>query len=189
MSIEPDVFHPLDLSPIPANVVRLPTSLPDFSELHLDPRDLLNALPAAVYTTDADGRITFYNEAAVRFAGRRPSLGEMWCVTWRLLNLDGSPLPHDQCPMAVCLKERREVRGAEAIAERPDGTRVTFTPYPTPLFDAAGNLLGAINMLVDISDRKAAEAHRTALTNEVNHRANNLLAVVQSIVRLTKGDT
>jgi PAS domain S-box-containing protein len=150
-------------------------------------RDLLNALPAAIYTTDAEGRITFYNEAAVHFAGRQPALGEQWCVTWRLFNLDGSPLPHDECPMAIAIRERRPVRGAEAVAERPDGSRITFTPYPTPLLDAAGRMVGAVNMLVDITERKAAEERQRLLANEVNHRANNLLAVVQSVIRLTKG--
>ena len=61
--------------------------------------------------------------------------------------------------MAVALKEDRPVRGVEAIAERPDGTRVPFMPYPTPLHDAEGRLIGAINMLVDISERKKAEEY------------------------------
>jgi PAS domain S-box-containing protein len=167
-------------------IVELSAAQDQFFGRELWYRDLLNALPAAVYTTDAEGRITFYNEAAVEFAGRRPEVGEMWCVTWKLFNLDGTPLPHDQCPMAVALKEGRPIRGAEAVAERPDGSRVIFTPYPTPLRDAAGNVVGAVNMLVDITERKTAEARQELLTNEVNHRANNLLSVVQSIVRLTR---
>ena len=61
--------------------------------------------------------------------------------------------------MAVALKENRSVRGVEAIAERPDGTRVPFIPYPTPLHDSEGRLIGAINMLVDISERKKAEEY------------------------------
>src|SRR5579883_1698607 len=122
-------------------------------------RDLLEALPAAVYTTDAAGRITFYNDAAVKLAGRRPALGsDEWCVTWRLFWPDGRPMAHDECPMAVALKENRPIRGQEAIAEGPDGTRVPFIPYPTPLRDASGALVGAVNMLVDITDRKKAEA-------------------------------
>jgi PAS domain S-box-containing protein len=59
--------------------------------------------------------------------------------------------------MAIALKEGREVRGVEAIAERPDGTRIWFTPYPTPLRDAEGKVVGGINMLLDITDRKHAE--------------------------------
>ncbi|HEX4195275.1 MAG TPA: PAS domain S-box protein, partial [Stellaceae bacterium] len=121
-------------------------------------RDLLEALPTAIYVTDADGRVIFFNEACIAFSGRTPVLGsDYWCVTWRLLNLDGTPLPHDRCPMAVALREDRAVRGVEAIAERPDGTRVPFIPYPTPLHDAEGRLIGAVNMLVDITERKKAE--------------------------------
>jgi PAS domain S-box-containing protein len=119
--------------------------------------DLLGALPMAIYTTDAAGRITYFNQAAVDFAGRRPELGEEWCVTWRLFWPDGTPLPHDQCPMAIALKENRAIRGVEAVAERPDGTRVPFIPYPTPLHDALGTLIGAVNVLVDITEHKRAE--------------------------------
>lgn len=119
--------------------------------------DLLEHLPVAVYTTDADGRITFYNQAAADFWGHRPEIGtSQWCGSWRLFWPDGRPLPHDQCPMAVTLKEGRPVRGVHAVAERPDGTRVPFMPYPTPLRDASGRLIGAINLLVDLSDRKDA---------------------------------
>jgi PAS domain S-box-containing protein len=148
-------------------------------------QQLLQALPAAVYTTDAQGRITFFNEAAVEFAGRRPELGEPWCVTWKLYNPDGSRLPHDECPMAVALREDRPVRGAEAIAERPDGTRRWFAPYPTPLRDSAGRLTGAINMLVDITDRKNAERQQKLLIDELNHRVKNTLATVQSLIMQT----
>ena len=153
------------------------------SERHM--RDLLEALPAAVYTTDAAGAITFYNRAAVELAGRTPQLGDLWCVSWRLFNPDGSPLPHDQCPMAIALREDRAVRGAEAIAERPDGTRVPFVPYPTPLHDADGKLVGAINMLVDITDRKQAESRQKILIDELNHRVKNTLATVQSLASQT----
>lgn len=121
-------------------------------------RDLLDALPAAIYTTDAAGRITYFNPAAVELAGRRPELGkDEWCVSWRLFRPDGTPMPHDCCPMAVALRENRAVRGEEAILERPDGTRVRFVPYPTPLRDASGALVGAVNMLVDLRDRQEAE--------------------------------
>jgi len=148
-------------------------------------RDILEALPAAVYTTDADGRITFFNRACVEMAGRTPQLGDQWCVTWRLRTADGTPLPHDQCPMALAIKELRAVRGVEAIAERPDGTLVPFLPYPTPLLDGSGKLIGAINMLVDITERKQAENRQKTLIDELNHRVKNTLAIVQSLALQT----
>jgi PAS domain S-box-containing protein len=126
---------------------------------------LLEALPVAVYTTDADGRITFYNRAAAALWGHHPELGSsQWCGSWRLYWPDGQPLPHDECPMAITLKEGREVRGVEAIAERPDGTRVRFRPYPTPLRDSSGRLVGAVNLLMDITEQHDAhlESERLA---------------------------
>jgi PAS domain S-box-containing protein len=119
--------------------------------------ELLEHLPAAVYTTDAKGHITFYNRAAAELWGQRPDLGALWCGSWRLYHADGRPMAHDECPMAICLKEARPVRGAEAILETPQGKRIWFTPYPTPIFDAAGRLTGAINLLVDTSDRHWVE--------------------------------
>jgi hypothetical protein len=57
--------------------------------------------------------------------------------------------------MATAIRERRPVRSEIAIALRPNGSRVAFRPYPTPLFDKAGDLQGAINMLIDISEEQA----------------------------------
>jgi PAS domain S-box-containing protein len=149
-------------------------------------RELLEALPAAVYTTDAQGRITYYNDAAAAMWGHRPPLGTSeWCGSWKLFWADGTPLPHDQCPMAIALKEDRPVRGMEAIAERPDGSRVSFIPYPTPLHDDAGRLVGAVNMLVDISERKRAEEQQALLVRELHHRVRNTLATVQAIMGST----
>ena len=130
--------------------------------------DLLEALPLAVYTTDAEGRITFYNQAAAELWGHRPKLGsDQWCGSWRLFRPDGGPLPHDECPMAMALAEGRAIRGIEAIAERPDGTRVRFLPYPTPLRDASGRLIGAINLLMDVTDRHQAEMDSAQLASIV----------------------
>jgi len=149
-------------------------------------RELLDALPAAVYTTDAAGRITYYNESAVALWGHRPPLGSSeWCGSWKLFWPDGTPMAHADCPMAIALKEDRLVRGMEAEAERPDGTRVPFIPYPTPLHDEAGRLVGAVNMLIDITERKRAEEQQQLLVRELHHRVKNTLATVQAIMGST----
>ncbi len=133
-------------------------------------REVLDALPAAIYATDAAGRITYFNEAAVKLWGRRPELGSSeWCGSWKLYWPDGKAMPHDECPMAMAIKERRAVRGIEVIAARPDGTRVHLLPFPTPLVDPSGALVGAINMLVDLSDHKSNE-----------HATQRLAAIVES---------
>lgn len=134
-------------------------------------RQLLDALPAAIYITDAKGRLTFYNCAAVQFSGREPELGtDRWCVSPRLYYPDGAPMRLDECPMAIAVKEDRPVCGVEAVIERPDGTRVHFLSCPTPLHDPSGALVGAVNMLVDISERKEAEAMQRRLTETLEQR-------------------
>jgi PAS domain S-box-containing protein len=127
-------------------------------------RDVIQVIPAAIYMTDAEGHITFYNEAAAALWGCRPELGDskFW-GSWKLYWPDGTSLPHDQCPMAMALRQRQPIRGIEAVAERPDGTRIPFIPYPTPLFDASGRLTGAVNLLVDISERRRTEHDKQRL--------------------------
>jgi len=125
-------------------------------------QELLRTLPVAIFMTDAEGWITFYNDAAAALWGTRPVIGTArFNGASRLFRPDGTPLPHDQAPTAMALRERRPVLGDSLIAERPDGSRVQVIPHPTPLFNAAGELTGAVNIMIDVTERVAAE--RTAL--------------------------
>ena len=137
-------------------------------------RELLDALPA-IYTTDADTRNVL--QCGRSSAGwSTPKIGsDEWCVTWRLYWPDGTPLPHDECPMAVALKTGRP-GSVEAVAERPDGTLVPFMPYPTPLHDASGNVIGAVNMLVDLTERSRAEQVRQLLASIVESSDDAIVA-------------
>jgi PAS domain S-box-containing protein len=119
---------------------------------------LVSSLPAAVYTTDAKGRVTLFNQAVVDLWGRRPEVGEdLWCGSYKIFRPDGTDLPLDQCPMAITLKEGRAVRDQEIVIERPDGTRRSILPYPDPIRDTSGKIVGAVNMLLDITENKRAE--------------------------------
>ncbi|HET6161082.1 MAG TPA: PAS domain S-box protein [Dongiaceae bacterium] len=149
--------------PLDQGVLSAANTVPDLSAP--DFHAVVETLAAAVYVTDAQGRITYYNEAAATLWGYRPPLGDsVWCGSWRLYWPDGSPMPHDQCPMARTIKEGRPVTGMTAIAERPDGSRVHFMPFPMPLHNGDGIPTGAVNVLVDITGRREAErnAHRLA---------------------------
>jgi PAS domain S-box-containing protein len=121
-------------------------------------RQLVQSLPAAVYTCDAKGRILLYNRAAVVLWGREPEIGkDLWCGSWRIYRTDGTPLPLDSCPMAIALKEGRPVYGEEIIIERPDGVRRNVLPHPRPIFNSSGHVVQAVNMLVDITEHKKQE--------------------------------
>ena len=121
-------------------------------------QELLEALPAAVYTTDADGYLTFYNEAAATLWGRRPTLHEdRFTGAFKLFAADGRPIHHSESALARSLRDRRPIRGADGLIERPDGTRLNVLPFPTLLFDAEGRAAGAISMVVDLTESKRAE--------------------------------
>jgi PAS domain S-box-containing protein len=121
----------------------------------------LDTLPAPIYVTDPHGVVRYFNPACIDFAGRTPVVGEdRWCVTWKLYTEIGDFLPHDRCPMAEAIHTQQMVRGVVAIAERPNGTRVHFLPYPTPLFGSDGTFRGAVNMLIDVTDSRQAASLR-----------------------------
>lgn len=129
-------------------------------------RGLIYSLPAAIYTTDAEGYLTMYNDAAVELWGRQPQLQkEQWCGSWEIYEVDGiTKVPLDRCPMAICLQEKRKVTTTSPlIMERPDGTRRYFIPYPEPTYDSEGNMNGAFNLLVDVTESKLAEAEKAKL--------------------------
>ena len=121
-------------------------------------RRLLEALPAAIQTTDTAGRITYCNQAAVDLWGKRPVLGkDTRHNLYRLFYPDGTPMPDDKQPCQVSLREKQIVRGQEAILERADGQRVPIIPCPSPLFDELGRFVGIVNMHLDISERRRTE--------------------------------
>ncbi|MGE0685774.1 MAG: PAS domain S-box protein [Dehalococcoidia bacterium] len=163
-------------------------------------RSLISGLGLAVYTTDSRGRITLYNDAARELWGRSPQIGvDLWCGSSKIFEPDGvTEVPLEDCPMAVSIKEDRPVRGVEIVVERPDGSCANILPYPTPLHDSRGNLTGAVNVLVDITELRHAEAavrqseerFRTLTTTApvgiiVTDRSGNCLFVNEHWLHLT----
>ena len=148
-------------------------------------RRLLGSLPAAIHTTDSAGRITYCNKAAIDLWGVDPELGKDKCSDLgRLYYPDGTLVPPDECPTKVCLSERRAVEGQEAIFERRDGKRIPIIPYPAPLTDERGTIVGVVSMKLDITERKQAEqalAERNAQL-DLAHRAARVGSYTYDII-------
>jgi PAS domain S-box-containing protein len=124
-------------------------------------RMLLEGLPAAAYTCDRDGRITYFNKRAVELWGREPKLNDQqdrYCGSYKLYLSHDEPIEHSQCWMALALKNGRRYEGREIRIERPDGSTATALAHAMPFQDEQGAITGAVNVLVDISERKAAES-------------------------------
>jgi PAS domain-containing protein len=109
---------------------------------------VLEALPAALYVTDAAGRLTFYNAAAVGVWGFAPELGTLLQDgSWRLLNIDRTPVPPEQDPLGLTLRTGSPVRDVEMIAIRADGTEIRFLSYPNVIMAADGAVVGGMAYL------------------------------------------
>ena len=151
-------------------------------------RNLVMALPAAVYTTDETGLITLFNEHAVKLWGRKPELGkDRWCGSWKLYRPDGTLLPLEQSPVAVTLREGHALQGQELIMERSDGSNVHVLNCPELLHGTAGEIVGAVNMVIDLTQvKQLEEQYRQSqkleaigqLAGGVAHDFNNLLTVI-----------
>jgi diguanylate cyclase (GGDEF)-like protein/PAS domain S-box-containing protein len=132
-------------------------------------RRLLKQLPSGAYTCGPEGLITYYNQQAVRLWGREPKLNDpedRFCGSLRLYAPDGSPVAHDRCWMALALQTDRGYNEREIVVERPDGRRLTALAHANPIHDTSGELLGAVNVLVDITERKRAEGELERLVAE-----------------------
>lgn len=146
---------------------------------------LLSLMPAAVYTCDAEGRLTFFNRRAAELWGRAPRLddaGERFCGSFRLWTADGAPLRPEDSPMAEALRDGRSARNLEIVLEQPGGARLVTHASIDPLYDDDGRLAGAINVFVDVTERKQAEAALQA-SEETRRRNQNWLAAQKEAFR------
>ena len=66
-------------------------------------------------------------------------------------------MPLDECPMVRTLKEGRAILNQEIIVEHPDGEKRNILPHPQPIFNSSGKLIGAMNMLMDITEKKITQ--------------------------------
>jgi PAS domain S-box-containing protein len=140
-------------------------------------QSLLEKIPAGAYTCDSEGLITYFNAHAAQVWGRAPALNnstDRYCGSFKLYLPDGSPIPHDECWMAKALKTGEEQLGREIVIERPDGTRITGLAHASPLRDRTGRLLGAVNIIVDISERKKVEQRNAQLLEEIVRRSEQV---------------
>ena len=119
-------------------------------------RDLIETLPVAVYTTDLQGDLNLYNKAALDLWGRTPAAGEKWCGSTAMYTTGGNKLQPEDFHIRQAIKNDRTLR-EEAYIERPDGSLRHVIVNPRPIHDIDGRVIGALNVLVDITERRETE--------------------------------
>jgi PAS domain-containing protein len=118
--------------------------------------ELLQRISAPLYTTDAKGWLTYYNDAAAELWGRHPVIGEeRWCGSWRIYDTDGNLLVREQWPLAIAFQQSRAVHGLQFVLEQPDGTRLPVMPHPTLLRDKSGIVVAGSNILLKTAQPSA----------------------------------
>lgn len=173
-------------SPARAALLRLS---PGSAEFHR----MLENLPVGAYTCDAAGLITYYNPRAVELWGRAPKLNhpdDRFCGSFALFTTHGAPIAHADCWMALALRERREYSHEEILIRRPNGDEVVAMAHANPFVDDNGTLVGAINVLVDITNRKyaqdALQRARDDLATAVAQRTAQLTELSQYLIRVAE---
>ncbi len=160
-------------------------------------RTLFNLGPVAVYYCDVSGTIQNFNRRAVELWGRTPAVGdtdEQFCGSYKLFRMDGSFMPHEECPMAEVLTGKiQEARDQEVLIERPNGSRIVVVVNIRRMENIDGEMTGAINCFYDISERKLTEAaliksEKVAaagrLAATLAHEINNPLQAIANLVSI-----
>jgi PAS domain S-box-containing protein len=139
--------------------------------------------PDLIYAKDRDGRFLYANPAALKAHGL--PLDQL------LGKSQGELLSSSAQVQAVEEHDRRVIDGGEtvdvdeAITSRDQPTAY-FRSVKAPLRDEAGRIIGLVGIRSDVTDRREAADRERLLAREVDHRAKNLLTVVQSVVQLTR---
>lgn len=143
-----------------------------------------DACPDLIFAKDLELRVIYANNAALRVMNVNDidewrSAGEQSLLA----------LPQDfeaiRANDEMVLKDRETIVAEEVITDFGGGRRV-FRSTKSPLYDSEGNLAGLAGVSIDISDFIKSQSREKMLVREVEHRARNLLAVVQGIIALSR---
>jgi PAS domain S-box-containing protein len=145
-----------------------------------------SSTPSIIYAKDRDGRMLYCNRALEQLSGVRMAamLGKT-DIEWNPSRSEAEALQAaDREVLATGQTQDLE----EAFTGKDGQTRI-YQTLKSPLKDRSGEVIGVVGVSTDISDAREAEQREKLLSRELDHRAKNLLAVVQSIVSLTRAES
>ena len=135
-------------------------------------------LPVACYACDCSGTITDYNRRSVELWGRAPQVTDRFTGAHRILDAQGGLLGPEATATAFLLRVGLPQLSKELVIERPDGKRVTVISNVAALHDEEGKVIGALDVLQDITDRRWSEDARR-LAERVSASARIAMEVVR----------
>ncbi len=139
----------------------------------------------AIISKNLDGIIMSWNKGAERLFGY---LAEE-AVGLPVTILIPPERLHEEYALLERIQRGDRVEHYETVRQRKDGSLVDISLSVSPMRGAEGKVVGASKIARDITERKRSQAQISVLAREAEHRAKNLLANVQAMVRLSKSDT
>jgi PAS domain S-box-containing protein len=173
------------LSRLPENEVELETLVRKRTdELAQYLASIVESSDDAILSKDLNG-ITSWNKGAERLFGYtfEEAVGKPVTILIPPDRQDEEPAILERIRRGECVDHY------ETIRRRKHGSLLDISLTVSPVRTAQGKIIGASKIARDITERKRREAHITTLTREADHRAKNLLALVQATVQLSQADT
>jgi PAS domain S-box-containing protein len=139
----------------------------------------------AIISMNLDGLITSWNKSAERIYGY---LSEE-IIGKPILILIPQERHGEESTILARIRRGERVDHYETIRRHKDGSLIDVSLTISPVRDVGDKIVGASKIARDISERKRSEALVVTLVREAEHRARNVLAVVQAMVRLSQSET
>ena len=165
------------------NLTLLPADGASGPQLHDLAELVVENAADAIFVMDTEGRTLFANAAAERTFGwlKHELVGHALHDMMHHHYPDGRPFPMAECPLGHVFSSRTRLEKHEEVFFHRNGDPIHVACSNAPIL-RDGQMIGAVLIAVDITERKRIEEHQRVLLNELNHRVKNTLATVQSIV-------
>lgn len=153
-------------------------------DMDMEYKQLLENSPVANYICDVEGKLTYFNKAAIDLWERTPNLeNEYWCGSWKIFYADGTPMSADDNPVVRVLRSGKAEGNSEVKIECPNGSTKFLLTFPRPVFGREGELVGVHNTLVDITQQKKDHIKNETLSAIVESSDDAIISKnLQSII-------
>ena len=149
---------------------------------------ILDFAGEGIYGLDTQGRTTFVNKAAAEMIGweLKDLAGKSQHAILHHSKFDGSPYEVKECPIYAAFKDGKTYTVDDEVFWRKDGTSFPVEYTSTPIIDEKNQLMGAVVVFKDITQRKEAER---SLKESNMDLQKALVEVEQLKIRLEKENT
>jgi PAS domain S-box-containing protein len=139
--------------------------------------EMFQSMVDGMIVVDLSGEITYANPAAESTLGieKDQIIGKYYAAReWKQIDADGKPISPDQLPLAVALREKREVINLVHAIHTSENVMKWLSVNASPLVDESGHMYGAIASFRDITEQKKGAEALLKLHDEIKFQASLL---------------